>query len=834
MKPKKIEENITSGRRSGRWLHAALFVASFALMLLEFGLMRLLAERFWSHFAGMVIGVAMLGCGISGALLAVIRARSASGHAPMSRSSMVAFALTIPPAIAGAGWVKLNPLYITWDAYQSVHLLTLEFVTLLPFVAGSLGIAACLIEAGEGVGAAYAAGFFGSGAGAVFGMSLLFWITPVGLLWIAAWLAFAAAWMLGERGDSRHAAILSVTGIVLAGMYAVVPAEPAMSEYKALPVFSRMAGTCSIHAARSPLGRIDVLEGPNIHLAPGLELGYRGIVPSHSVLLTDGDQPVPVYHCRDDRERAFLDRLTSAAAYSFLDRPEVLIVGVGGGSDIHQAVLKKAGSVTALELDEALIGALRGPLRERSGNIASLLGVVILNREARNYLATTRRTYDLIQISLVDALGIAGAGLRAGQESYLFTVEAFEDMVRCLKPGGVISVTRWAEVPPRDALKIVDAMALALERAGAEPASNIVMIRNWATVTILCFRNPPAPAALTAIRSFCAERSFDVCRMPGSVASGAIPHHRLDRPWYEEGAEALLGVERKEYISAYPFRISAATDDRPYFYHFLKWSRLPDLFAQFGNRARPFVELGSLLMVLALIQAVVLTFFLLLFPIVAVRGRRGLSRRNMASLGYFCAIGAGYMLLEMGCMQKLVLFLGHPVYSAATVIAGFLVFSGLGSLASDIVAEKPEKAGMAGAAAVALIAASSPWLLDGAIHIAMRLPDWQKFPLGMLFIVPLAFPMGIFFPLGFRHVLKTDEDLAPWAWGANGFASVLATLGAPLLAMQIGFTGLAFLGAACYLSISLYWYLHRSQPPVSEPPGLPGSPTVGTSGKSVC
>jgi len=179
----------------------------------------------------------------------------------------------------------------------------------------------------------------------------------------------------------------------------------------------------------------------------------------------------------------------------------------------------------------------------------------------------------------------------------------------------------------------------------------------------------------------------------------------------------------------------------------------------------------------------------------------------MAYLGYFSAIGAGYMFLEMGCMQKLVLFLGHPVYSAATVIAGFLVFSGIGSMASDMLGRRPEAACTAGAAVVALIAASSPWLLDAAIHAAMRLPDWQKFPLGMLFIAPLAFPLGMFFPLGFRHLMKSDEDLAPWAWGANGFASVLATVGAPLLAMRIGFSGLATVAAACYLSVSFFWLL---------------------------
>ncbi|MBP7635173.1 hypothetical protein KBA41_13490, partial [Candidatus Ozemobacteraceae bacterium] len=75
--------------------------------------MRLLAERFWSHFAGMIIGVAMLGCGIGGAILAIIRARSSFGRVLMSRFAMVTFALSIPVALVGVGWVKLNPLYIT-------------------------------------------------------------------------------------------------------------------------------------------------------------------------------------------------------------------------------------------------------------------------------------------------------------------------------------------------------------------------------------------------------------------------------------------------------------------------------------------------------------------------------------------------------------------------------------------------------------------------------------------------------------------------------------------------------------------------------------------------
>lgn len=785
---------------------AALFLASCALVMLEFGLMRMLAERFWHHFGHMIISVAMLGCGISGVALAFVRSDSPSRQARICQFMLLAFSLLIPVAALGVNWVQLNPLYISWNIYQCVHLLALELLALLPFVAGSMGIALCVMDAREQTGGAYAAGLFGSGAGAIAGMGLLFVFSPTGVLRIAAMSAFAAGCMALRSGDRVSLFAAVIAGGMLAAISALAPTVPAMSEYKALPAYVRMPGTVSLYTSRSPLGRIDIVEGPNLHLAPGLELGYRGIVPPHAILLTDGDQPSAVYRCSRAEDRAFLDRLTSAAAYTFLIRPNVMIIGAGGGADIHQAVYHKAESVTALEMDNGVIEAMRGPLRDAGGEIYAASGVVVLNREARNYLATTPETYDLIQMSLVDAFGIAGAGLRAGQESYLFTVEAFEAMIRRLRDGGVVSVTRWAEVPPRDGLKILDTMAQALRNSGADPAEQLIVIRNWATVTVLCFRNPPGAVVLNAVRDFCGARSFDLCWMPGLPASETNRFHKLDRPSYFEGAVALLGTGRAKYIEQYPFRVGAATDDRPFFSHFLKWGRLPELSAKWGNRIRSYMELGSLLMIFALLQVTLLTVAFLLVPIVVMHGVGGVSRKNWGYFAYFGALGVGYMLLEMGFMQKLVLFLGHPVYSAATVIAGFLLFSGCGSMASDSGVGISAKAGMTAAATVAGLAVFYLWQLDSAIGVAMHLPDWAKFLAGMLFIAPLAFPMGMLFPLGFRQIMAGDEEMAPWAWGVNGFASVLATVGAPVLAMEAGFRGLVTIAALCYLFAAMFWF----------------------------
>ena len=51
-------------------------------------------------------------------------------------------------------------------------------------------------------------------------------------------------------------------------------------------------------------------------------------------------------------------------------------------------------------------------------------------------------------------------------------------------------------------------------------------------------------------------------------------------------------------------------------------------------------------------------------------------------LPYFLFIGTGYILIEVGLIQKFVLFLGHPTYALTVVIFSLLTSSGLGSFAS--------------------------------------------------------------------------------------------------------------------------------------------------------
>lgn len=74
-------------------------------------------------------------------------------------------------------------------------------------------------------------------------------------------------------------------------------------------------------------------------------------------------------------------------------------------------------------------------------------------------------------------------------------------------------------------------------------------------------------------------------------------------------------------------------------------------------------------------------------------------------------------------------------------------------------------------------------------------------------VAPLAFLMGMPFPIGLSRLAAEAPAFIPWAWGINGCASVLSALAAALLAIHVGFNVVLLLAAALYVLAAIAWYL---------------------------
>jgi spermidine synthase len=75
--------------------------------------------------------------------------------------------------------------------------------------------------------------------------------------------------------------------------------------------------------------------------------------------------------------------------------------------------------------------------------IATLDGVKFEVDEARSWFARTPRSFDVIQMSLIDTWAATGAGAFTLTENGLYTVEAWQLFLGRLTPGGLFTVSRW-------------------------------------------------------------------------------------------------------------------------------------------------------------------------------------------------------------------------------------------------------------------------------------------------------------------------------------------------------------------------------------------------------
>lgn len=795
-----------------------LFLISGAAVGYEIALTRYFAVAKWSEYGYWVISIVMVGFALSGVSMALVRdwavRRSAALLAALPPLLILSAALGYWATTAN----PFNPLQLQNASTFLPQLgnIGLYYAVLLPFFfLTGFYISLTFVLNEDRVGQVYGFDLTGAGAGAALVLGLMAVLHPFQLVPALLVLLAAAAW-LGERrwrvGVAAVAALLAGEALLLFDNRAEY------NDFKAIYAPLHVPDSRQVAEVRSPRGVYTLLDDftERVDTDVSNNAGLLGVPgpPGSLGLYRDGNR-IAALPKPGGIDVAYAPAALDALPYLLQPGARVLLAGASGGFRVQQALALGAAEVDAIEPDPVLLSALRDGLGPAPALPADPR--VRLHSDSPLAAARARLGYGLIDLS--------GDFLDAGEaNAAAFTTEAVAAYLRALRPGGLVSIPISIREFPVYAVRVLATAREALRLAGlADPPAHVVVYRSAWNVRVLLSNEPWTAGRIEAVKRFCDERSFDVSYYPGIdvAAARAGIYNDLPAVSFESGettggggAEDAIADEAGQVLRGEPspsqeaFNLSPITLDRPFYYAVLRLSQLGTILQRL--EILPQAEIGQLVNLAVLAQAVVIALVVLLVPLMAPRvaGDRSGRPAILRPIVYFASLGLGFLFIEIVLIERASLYLNDRTSAFALVLTGMLVFSGLGSL----VADRVRHIGIALSAAVVVgwcllaRAGLEPFLLT-----TLDLPWTARAAILLAVTAPVSLALGLPFPLGLARAGAAGGSLLPWAWGLNGAFSVVATPLANLLAVQFGFNQVLLAAAVLYsLTFLAYPSLRKS------------------------
>jgi hypothetical protein len=473
----------------------------------------------------------------------------------------------------------------------------------------------------------------------------------------------------------------------------------------------------------------------------------------------------------------------TAIAHHLRKHTSVLVIGVGGGRDILTSLVFGQQRITGVEINADILRVLTKHFGDYAGHLESMPGITLINDEARSYVARSDERFGIIQASLIDTWAATSAGAYVLTENGLYTKEAWMMFLSHLTPDGILTMSRWHyDAQPAESLRLASLATASLTEMGIQdPRPHIMMVRKrdpggFASVaTILVSPRPFSEADIDGLTQVSREMQFVPVLTP---LSAEMPEF-----------EAITAPSKYEdFIRSYPVNIAAPTDDSPFFFHML---RAGDLLKGATVLGANQVNLRAVRVLAALLGIVVtLSAIVIAAPLVfQKRVRRECSGRLMV---YFAAIGLAFMMVEIAQLERLIVFLGHPMYGLTVVLFVLLIASSLGSLCAHR---------MAGWLwLLPLLLAGFVLISPTVVRQLVSSPTPLRIAVSALLLFPSGFFMGMPFPIGIRQARYFDNN-APTAlyWGINGAFSIISSVLAVVVAMFWGISATLLLGLSAYI-----------------------------------
>jgi len=659
----------------------------------------------------------------------------------------------------------------------------------VPFFFAGIVVCLSLTKASAPIGRVYFFDLAGAAAGCFGSLILLNLMDAPSVVLVISSLVFLSASAYAQFAAQPR---LQRRSYIWAGALVVLAGLNASTIHGIQPIWSK--GRLDIrnnvlYETWNPISRVRVVEPMMVAtiVAPPAQRDWREMI----YVDIDNDAATPIFPFHGDlKDVDFLRYEVNSLGARLRAGGSAAVIGVGGGRDVMSCALLGFHRIVGIEINSSIVDVTSRRMAWYSG-FDKIPNFELHNDEGRSYLTRSQEKFDLIQATLVDTWAATAAGAMALTENSLYSLDGWRIFYEHLNPGGVIAFSRWNHKPDFHETTRLFSLAYAtlLSEGVKEPETHLAMIRQEELATLLTSNQPFTPQDLEKIRTTARDLNYQILYLPGEE----LGMQQLTPVLEARTLDGLAGLRSQDY-----FDLSPPTDSSPYFFSFVRFHAVPAILRIPGVDWK--VVFPLLHLTLFTLAAFVLVGLAIVLPARRwTRLQQGSAPAPAGAILYFIGIGLGFMLAEMGMMQQLSIFLGQPIYSLAVVLAGLILFAGLGSLASDRVSISSNLASRAPALLSALALAVYSLVVLPAIHGAVGGVLWQRIAVSLALVAPCGFIMGFCFPVGMRWATRLgQEGNLPWMWALNGAASVLASFIAMAISTETSIRACVLTGVACY------------------------------------
>jgi hypothetical protein len=768
-----------------------IFIVAFAVLAYQVLLTRLFSVMLYYHFAFAGVSLVMLGLTI-GAERVYLNAQKYSADRLEAEWSKAACRFAVS-GVAVVLWFIYAPLLVPARLAFPVLIASLILFA-VPLVFSGICVTLILTRSGFPIGRLYAADLIGAAAGCIGIVALLFLLDPISIFLALAALIAVSAWIMAppRTRPSRQAGWLTAAFcVVCAGQSALyltgqehVRVVWAKGHPQAHILFERWNALSRIRVIPYQDGMQGGSMGPF-----GWGFGHAQTQKIDQLYLdidADASTVITRFDGTNLKPFAFLGNDVINAGYHVRPVKTAAVVGVGGGRDVMSALYFGVAHVTGIEINPAIFEALTKRFADFTGHFYRRPDVTLVNAEARSWINQNHNRFDLIQISLIDTWAATAAGGLTMSENKLYTVNAWKELMARLTPDGMLQVSRWfdAQSHRSEYYRLLSLAAETLRARGVpddQIRSHILAFRVNRIVTVVTSVSAFTPAELARAHQAADAEGLTVIADPATA---------LD-------ATALTiasGQANAAFYDALPMDITAPTDNKPFFFYTWK----PHSFFADGPRELDGGSRNDLAILVMGFLLVTTSLGVGLFVIAPLRheARQARLRPMLPHLLYFAGIGLGFMLVEISQMQRLMVFLGDPIYGLTVLLFTLLLFGGLGSFTvgaggGEVGLWRRPALCCAVLCAVGLL---TPVLTAQATEFGVP----ARVALSVALLAPAGLCMGMMFPTGMILSRRFAAQQA-WFWGVNGATSVFASVLGMAVSMEYGIAQAYWAGVVCYV-----------------------------------